>query len=105
HSALAVLDPAVIAGLSLTAGVLLRRRRPKRLPAPAPIRGEPEVADARRLAAGEPKAVSARAAARLRAVVAGVVPEAHAALSTEEGLAVVAARAPTGAAPLPRPRG
>ena len=94
NSALPVLGAGVIAGLSLTAGVLLRRRRPKRLPAPAPILGEPEVADARWLAAGEPKAVAARAAARLRAVVAGVVPEAHAALSTEECLDVVAARAP-----------
>ncbi len=100
NSALPVLGAGVIAGLSLTAGVLLRRRRPKRLPAPAPIRGEPEVADARWLAAGEPKAVAARAAARLRAVVAGVVPEAHAALSTEECLAIVAARAPKEGAPL-----
>ncbi len=94
NSALPVLGAGVIAGLSLTAGVLLRRRRPKRLPAPAPIRGEPEVVDARWLAAGEPKAVAARAAARLRTAVAGVVPEAHAALSTEECLDVVAARAP-----------
>ena len=94
NSALPVLGAGLIAGLFLTAGVLLRRRRPKRLPAPAPIRGEPEVADARWLAAGEPKAVAARAAARLRTAVAGVVPEAHAALSTEECLDVVAARAP-----------
>ena len=94
NSALPVLGAGVIAGLSLTAGVLLRRRRPKRLPAPAPIGGEPEVVDARWLAAGEPKAVAARAAARLRTAVAGVVPEAHAALSTEECLDVVAARAP-----------
>ncbi len=68
NSALPVLG--VIAGLTLTAGVLLRRRRPKRLAAPAPIRGEPEVADARWLAAGEPKAVAARAAARLRRAIA-----------------------------------
>src|SRR5207248_2930539 len=64
------------------------------LPAPAPITREADVADAHWLAAGEPKAVAARAAARLRAAVAGAVPEAHPALSTDECLATVAERAP-----------
>src|SRR5204862_501292 len=48
-----------------------------------------EVPDARWLAAGEPKAVAARVAQRLRFALAHAIPEAHAALSTEECLAAV----------------
>jgi len=48
-----------------------------------------EVPDARWLAAGEPKAVAARAAQHLRFALANAIPEAHAALSTEECLAAV----------------
>ena len=94
NSALPVVGAFAIAGLILAAGVMLRRRRPRDLPSPAPIPREADVADARWLAAGEPKAVAARATARLRAAVAGAVPEAHPALSTDECLATVAERAP-----------
>jgi hypothetical protein len=79
-----------LAALLLSAGLLVavvawRRRRP-RMVAPAP---DAEVADARWLAAGEPKAVAARAAHRLRNVLSRAVPEAHEALSTPECLAAV----------------
>ena len=83
-----------VAGLALASGMLLRRRRPRKVATAGPTAAEPETPDARWLAAGEPKAVAARAAARLRAAVARAVPEAHPALSTAECLAVVAARAP-----------
>src|SRR6266545_513822 len=48
-----------------------------------------EVPDARWLAAGEPKAVAARAAQQLRHALAHAIPAAHAALSTAECLAAV----------------
>ena len=94
ESALPVVGAGAVAGLALASGMLLRRRRPRKLPTARPIAAEPETPDARWLAAGEPKAVAARAAARLRAAVARAVPEAHPALSTAECLAAVAARAP-----------
>jgi hypothetical protein len=47
------------------------------------------VQDTRWLAAGEPKAVAARAAHGLRRAVAHAIPEAHEALSTEEFLTTV----------------
>jgi hypothetical protein len=76
------------AGL-LAAGVALRRR-PHRAPLPTPhVPVEREVSDARWLAAGEPKAVAARAIWRLRAALARSVPEAHPALATGECLVVV----------------
>ena len=79
---------ALASGL-LAVGVAARRRRPRALePAPqAPL--EREVPDPRWLAAGEPKAVAARAIWRLRAALARAVPAAHAALDTAECLAVV----------------
>jgi hypothetical protein len=87
--------PAV-AAVVLAAGILIAliawRRRSPRLVAPPegpPIATDPDVADERWLAAGEPKAVAARAAQRLRSAIAQVVPEAHEALSTSECLAVV----------------
>jgi len=55
---------------------------------------EPEVPDERWLAAGEPKAVAARATRRLRAAVAAAVPAAHHALVTAECLAAVEREAP-----------
>ncbi|HEV2750848.1 MAG TPA: hypothetical protein VGV12_10035 [Gemmatimonadales bacterium] len=78
-----------IATALLVAGIALRRRRP-RSPGPRPqVPVEREVPDARWLAAGEPKAVAARAAWRLRMALARAVPAAHAALDTAECLAVV----------------
>jgi hypothetical protein len=50
---------------------------------------EREVPDTRWLAAGEPKAVAARAIWRLRAALARAVPGAHPALDTHECLTVV----------------
>jgi len=79
---------ALAAGL-LAAGVALRRRRPRALEPAPPVPLEREVPDTRWLAAGEPKAVAARAIWRLRAALARAVPEAHPALATAECLAVV----------------
>ena len=86
------LPPLVAAGIAaalLVAGVALRRRPPKKLAARPQVPVEREVPDARWLAAGEPKAVVARATSRLRAALARAVPEAHSALDTAECLAVV----------------
>jgi len=84
----------VIAAVLLAGGTLLlliawRRRGPRVVAAGAGLAVDPEVADARWLAAGEPKAVAARAAQRLRRAVAHAVPDAHEALSTEECLAAL----------------
>lgn len=83
-----------LAGVLLAAGALAAliawRRRPPRTVGSAPVGPlDPMVPDARWLAAGEPKAVAARAARELRAAVARAVPEAHEALSTAECLAAV----------------
>jgi hypothetical protein len=82
------------AGLLVSAGMLVAlvawRRRPLRAPPPgADLELDPEIADARWVAAGEPRAVAARAARRLRGAIAHAVPDAHGALSTAECLAVV----------------
>lgn len=77
---------ALAAGL-LAAGIAWRRRGPREVAAPPQVPLEREVPDARWLAAGEPKAVAARATWRLRAALARAVPEAHLALSTAECLA------------------
>jgi hypothetical protein len=85
------------AGAAL-AGALWWRRRPLRRHAPpAPVPPAPEVADARWLDAGEPKAVAARAAGGLRAALARVVPEAHAGLPTADCLAKVQLHRPQAA--------
>src|SRR5207244_9754903 len=78
-----------LAAALLAAGVARRRRAPRGDPPPPPVPVEREVPDARWLAAGEPKAVAARAAWRLRGAVAGAVPEARPALGTGECLTVV----------------
>lgn len=85
--------PPVVA-LALVAGSLAgllawRRRPPRPVAAPAPVSPDPDVPDSRWLAAGEPKAVAARAAHRLRAAIAAGIPAAHEALSTAEVLGVV----------------
>ena len=84
----------LIAAVLLSSGALLllmlwRRRAPRSIVAGTGLTVDAEVADARWLAAGEPKAVAARAAQRLRRAVAHAIPDAHEALSTEECLAVV----------------
>src|SRR5205823_5358424 len=79
----------LLAGAILAVGLRWRRRGPAAVPLPRPIPLDPEVPDARWLAVGEPKAVAARAASRLRAAVARAIPEARPALSTAECLAVV----------------
>jgi len=83
-----------LAGLLLSAGMLVAivawRRRPPRAARPGPdLELDAEIGDARWVAAGEPRAVAARAARRLRGAIAHAVPGAHAALSTAECLAVV----------------
>jgi len=84
----ATLAVVLCAGL-LAAGVRWRRRppRPPGLLPHVPV--EPEVPDARWLAAGEPKAVAARAVLQLRVAIAHTVPGANLALSTTECLAAV----------------
>jgi len=88
----------VIAAVLLAAGALLllilwRRRGPRSVAAQS-LAVDVEVTDARWLAAGEPKAVAARAAQRLRRALAHAIPDAHEALSTAECLAVVARARP-----------
>jgi len=84
----------VLAALLLSGGALLmligwRRRGPRTATAAAALALDAEVPDARWLAAGEPKAVAARAAQQLRHALAHAIPAAHAALSTAECLAAV----------------
>ena len=86
----------VAAAVLLAAGGLLiligwRRRAPRGGAATAsPLLAiDAEIPDARWLAAGEPKAVAARAAQRLRTALAHAIPDAHEALSTAECLAAV----------------
>ncbi len=79
---------ALAVGL-LAVGVAARRRRPRAFEPAPPGPVDREVPDTRWLAAGEPKAVAARAIWRLRATLARAVPEAHPALATAECLAVV----------------
>ena len=84
----------VIAAVLLAAGALLllilwKRRAPRGVVAGTGLTVDAEVSDARWLAAGEPKAVAARAARRLRRALSHAIPDAHEALSTEECLAAV----------------
>ncbi|HEV8264601.1 MAG TPA: hypothetical protein VGQ06_06595 [Gemmatimonadales bacterium] len=83
-----------LAALLFSAGVLVaviawRRRLPRSAAAGLDLMLDPEVGDERWVAAGEPKAVAARAVSQLRDALARAVPEAHAALSTPECLEVV----------------
>lgn len=82
-----------VAALGLGAAGLAWRRRPQRaVPADSHVPLEREVPDTRWLAGGEPKAVAARATARLRAAIARAEPKAPTALSTAECLAVLQSR-------------
>jgi hypothetical protein len=84
----------LLATTALVGGIRWRRRPPRALPAPdgpAPMAGVP---DRRWIEAGEPKAVAARAAGRLRTAIARTVPEAHLGLSTSDCLAAVQERRP-----------
>jgi hypothetical protein len=86
---------ALVTALAGLAGAVWWRRRPPRV---VPPRGAPaqaaEAADAQWLTAGEPKAVAARAAHRLRAKLAAAIPAAREALATAEVLEVVEREAP-----------
>jgi hypothetical protein len=86
---IAVLLAVLAAALSLAGALWWRRRPPRRLGTPETLAAGAAVPDRRWLDAGEPKAVAARAAGRLRSVLARVVPDAHAGLSTAECLDVV----------------
>lgn len=88
------LGAAALATGLLGAALAWRRRAPRAAVAPPRVPLEPEVPDARWLAAGEPKAVAARATWRLRAALAQAVPEAHPALSTSECVAALAQARP-----------
>ena len=88
-SPIPVVAAALLAGGVLVLLIAWKRRGPRVLAAGVGVAGAAEVPDARWLAAGEPKAVAARAAQRLRFALANAIPEAHAALSTEECLAAV----------------
>ena len=88
-SPIPVVAAALLAGGVLVLLIAWKRRGPRVLAAGVGVAGAAEVPDARWLAAGEPKAVAARAAQRLRFALADAIPEAHAALSTEECLAAV----------------
>ena len=85
---------ALLTAAGLAGGIWWRRRPPRPLPAPDHAPPAAPVADRRWLEAGEAKAVAARAAGRLRAALARMVPEAHLGLSTSECLAVVGGRRP-----------
>lgn len=78
----------VAAGL-IGAALAWRRRAPRPAAPSPPMAVDPEVPDARWLAAGEPKAVAARAIWHVRVALAQAVPAAHAALSTAECLAAL----------------
>jgi hypothetical protein len=88
-SPIPLLAALLLAVGSLVALVAWRRRAPRRVGAAPPFALDPTVADSRWLAAGEPKAVAARAAYRLRSAIAHAIPDAHEALSTSECLAAV----------------
>jgi hypothetical protein len=86
----AALVVVIAASAVLLIGTIAWRRRPSRVVPPvppAPLEGE--VPDARWLAAGEPKAVAARAAGWLRIAIARAHPRASPALSTAECLAIL----------------
>jgi len=88
-SAIPLLVALVLAAGALAGLIAWRRRAPRQVPDALALGTDAEVSDQRWLAAGEPKAVAARAAQRLRHALANAIPEAHEALSTSECLAVV----------------
>ncbi|HEY3280612.1 MAG TPA: hypothetical protein VGJ83_08865 [Gemmatimonadales bacterium] len=89
HTALPALAAVLLSAGLLVAVVAWRRRPPRGAKVGPDLLLDPEIADARWLTAGEPKAVAARAAHALRSALARAVPEAHEALSTRECLATV----------------
>lgn len=88
-SPIPVIAAVLLAGGLLALLIAWKRRGPRVVAAATGVTRDAEVPDARWLAAGEPKAVAARAAQHLRFALANAIPEAHAALSTEECLAAV----------------
>jgi hypothetical protein len=88
------LAAAALATLTLAGGILWRRRPPRAAPGPEPPPAVERVPDDRWLAAGEPRAVAARAVHDLRAALWRVLPAAHPALSTFEVLAVTSRELP-----------
>lgn len=79
---------AILLAVGALLGLIAWRRRPPRADLPEPATAlDPDVADDRWLRAGEPKAVAARAAHRLRSAIARAIPDAHEGLSTSECLA------------------
>jgi hypothetical protein len=84
----------LLAAAALVGGIRWRRRPPRALPAPDAAAAGAGVPDRRWLEAGEPKAVAARAAGRLRTAIARAVPEAHLGLATSDCLTVVQGRRP-----------
>jgi len=95
RSTLPLLAALALAAAVLAAGVGWRRRGPRTVPGPTPVGAAADVPDARWLAAGEPRAVAARASARLRAAVARAAPAAHEALSIEQCLVVLGQARPS----------
>jgi len=88
-NAIPLLVALVLAAGALVGLIAWRRRGPRRVPDELALGTDAEISDQRWLAAGEPKAVAARAAQRLRQALARAIPEAHEALSTTECLAAV----------------
>jgi len=86
-----------LAMLALGAGVRGRRRAPRADRATRPAAVDEAVPDDAWLAAGEPRAVAARAVALLRAALAAAVPEASSSLTTDECLVVLERARPAGA--------
>lgn len=85
---------AVLGTVGLVAGVRLRRRGPRPTQAPADFVTAGGAPDGRWLAAGEPKAVAARAARVLRHALARVVPDAQESLPVREALDAAEGRMP-----------
>ncbi len=85
---------AILGTVGLVAGVRLRRRGPRPMQAPADFVTAGGAPDERWLAAGEPKAVAARAAHVLREALARVIPDAHEWLPVREALDAAEGRIP-----------
>ena len=88
-TAIPVIIAVVIAVGLLFGGIAWRRRASRQAADALAVASDAEIPDQRWLAAGEPKAVAARAAQRLRYALARAIPDAHEALSTTEVLAAV----------------